>query len=146
MHLQINKFQIMLFKYIFFRICIFYIKVFKETKIPHWFSALIIAIILMANIQVIIDSYTYFYDKETIGLFTAYNEYIVLLIGFSIILYTSKQKRYIQIIEACNNLSKKRKRTLDIVSSIYLLTLFVLFFWLGSLIRQYNNSYTIIYP
>ena len=127
-----------LFKYIFYKVYFFYVKAFKEKEIPHWFSAGILAVIIVGTLQVLIDFYSYFFNPEIIGIYTSYNKYLVLVLGFSLMYYVSKQKRYLSIIEDCEQLPKSKKKILGYLSILYVVAVFVGFFWVGKLIRDYN--------
>jgi len=127
-----------LFKYIFYKVYFFYIKVFKEKEIPHWFASGILAVILVGTLQVLIDFYSYFFNNELIGIYTSYNKYIVLGLGIFLMYYVSKQKRYLKIIEDCEQLPKNKRRSLGYISVLYVVAIFVGFFWVGELIRNYN--------
>lgn len=130
----------MLFKYIFYKVYQFYIKIIKEKEIPHWFAAGILALIIIANYQIIMDAYSYYFNKEAIGVYTAYNQYLVLFLAFLLIIYFSKNKRYDKIIKTCRNLSRRKKILLRFFSILYVIITIVCFFWLGYLIRTYNIS------
>ena len=130
--------MMILFKYIFYKVYFFYVKAFKEKEIPHWFAAGIIAVIIIGTLQVLVDFYSYFFNPEVIGVYTSYNKYLVLLLGFSLMLYVSKQKRYLNIIDDCERLPKSKKKVLDYISILYVTAVFVGFFWVGELIRNYN--------
>lgn len=128
----------MLYKYIFYKVYFFYVKIFKEKEIPHWFAAGIVAVIIVANFQVLVDFYSYFFNKEIISIYTSYNKYLVLVLGFSFMWYVSRQKRYQRILDTCENLPKSKKKVLGYVSVLYVIVVFICFFWLGGLIRDYN--------
>ena len=127
-----------LYKYIFYKVYFFYIKVFKEKEISHWFAAGIIAVIIVGTLQVLVDFYSYFFNLEVIGDYTSYNKYLVLVLGFSLMFYVSKQKRYLKIIEDCEQLPKGKRKVLGYISILYVTAVFVAFFWIGELIRDYN--------
>jgi hypothetical protein len=127
-----------LFKYIFYKVYFFYVKAFKEKEIPHWFAAGILAVIIVGTLQVLVDFYSYFFNPEIIGVYTSYNKYLVLLLGFSLMFYVSKQKRYLKIIEDCEQLPKSKRKVLSYISILYVTAVFVGFFWVGELIRDYN--------
>ena len=127
-----------LFKYIFYKVYFFYVKAFKEKEIPHWFAAGILAVIIVGTLQVLVDFYSYFFNPEIIGVYTSYNKYLVLLLGFSLMFYVSKQKRYLKIIEDCEQLPKSKRKVLGYISILYVTAVFVAFFWIGELIRDYN--------
>ena len=63
---------------------------------------------------------------------------LVLLLGFSLMFYVSKQKRYLKIIDDCEKLPKSKRKVLGYISVLYVVAVFVCFFWLGELIRDYN--------
>lgn len=128
----------MLYRYIFYKVYLFYIKIFKEKEIPHWFAAGIVAVLMVGTFQVLIDFYSYFFNQEIIGLYTSYNKYLVLLLGFLLMLYVSKQNRYLRIIEACEKLPKRKRKLLGFVGIVYVISLFIGFFWIGTLIRELN--------
>jgi len=132
--------MMILFKYIFYKVYFFYIKAFKEKEIPHWFAAGILAVIIVGTLQVLVDFYSYFFNPEIIGIYTSYNKYLVLLLGFSLMLYVSKQKRYLKIIDDCEQLPKSKRKILGYVSVLYVTAVFVGFFWVGELIREYNAN------
>ena len=127
-----------LFKYIFYRVYLFYVKTFSEKELPHWFAAGILAVIIIGTLQVLIDFYSYFFNTEIIGLYTSYNKYLVLILGFSLMFYVSNQKRYLKIIEDCEQLPKSKQKILNYISILYVSVVFVGFFWIGHLIRNFN--------
>lgn len=128
----------MLYRYIFYKVYFFYLKVFKEKEIPHWFAAGVLAVIIIGTLQVLIDFYTYFFNPEIIGIYTSYNKYLVLVLGFFLIYYVSKQKRYLKIIKECEQLPKEKKKVLGFLSILYIIAVFVGFFGMGALIKDYN--------
>ena len=130
--------MMILFKYIFYKVYFFYVKTFREKEIPHWFAAGILAVIIVGTLQVLIDFYSYFFNPEIIGIYTSYNKYLVLVLGFSLMYYVSKQKRYLNIIEDCEQLPKSKRKVLSYISILYVTAVFVGFFWVGELIRNYN--------
>ncbi|NCA85796.1 MAG: hypothetical protein EOM83_09500 [Clostridia bacterium] len=127
-----------LFKYIFCKVYFFYVKAFREKEIPHWFASGILSVILIGTIQVMIDFYSFFFNPEIIGIYTSYNKYVVLVLGLSLMYYVSKQKKYLKIIEDCERLPKSKKKVLGYISILYVIVVFVGFFWVGELIRNYN--------
>lgn len=130
--------MIILFKYIFYKVYKFYIQVFKEKAIPHWFAAEIVSILMIGTFQVLADSYSYFFNPKTIGVYTVYNKYLVLLLGFLLILYVNKGKRYLKIIDECSQLNKNKQKILLYISVLYFFLVIISFFWIGFLIREYN--------
>jgi TRAP-type C4-dicarboxylate transport system permease small subunit len=128
----------MIYKYIFYKVYLFYIKTFNEKEIPHWFAAGIVSVIIVSTIQVLFDSYSYFLNPKLIGVYTSYNKYLVLLLGFLLMIYVSMKGRYLEIINSCDQLPKNKKKILGYLSVLYILVVFISFFWLGALIRQSN--------
>ena len=133
--------MILLYKYIFYRIYFFYVKRIKEKEIPQYFSSAVVSVIFLTNLNVIIDAYTYFFNRALISYFDSYYKYSIVLIILCISIYVNTNKRYIQIINRCKELTIKKQRILSIYSILYVAIVFICFFWLGYLIREYNKTH-----
>lgn len=128
----------LLYKYIFYKVYFFYINKFKEKEIPHWFAAGIITLILVSNIVVVIDILSYITYPEINKKIDVYYKYFALFVLLIVLLFINYKNRYKQIISTCENLPESKKTVLGYISIAYVLVVFVCFFWISELIREYN--------
>ena len=127
-----------LFKYIFYKVYFFYIKAFKEKEIPHWFAASVITLIVVANLIIIADLLLYLASPEIIKSINTYYKYLALFVLVGVMFFINSKNRYLKIIEDCEQLPKSKKKVLGYISILYVVAVFVGFFWVSYLIRNYN--------
>ena len=128
----------MLYKYIFCKVYFFYIKVFNEKEIPHWFAASVITLIVVVNIIFFADGLQYLIYPEINKSIDIYYKYFALVILAGIMFFINRKNRYLKIIEDCEQLPKSKRKVLGYISILYVTAVFVGFFWVGELIRDYN--------
>ena len=126
----------LLFRYIFYKVYFFYINVFKEKEIPHWFAAGVMSIILVTKVTLILDSILYLIYPEIITSVNIYYKYFALFVLIYMVLFVNYKNRYKRIIETCERLPKRKKIMLSYIGVLYVVTLFVAFLWVGELIRS----------
>ncbi len=130
--------MIILFKYIFYKVYFFYVKVFKEKEIPHWFASSVLTLIVVANLIIIADLLLYFTNPEIIKSINTYYKYFALVVLAGVMFFINSNNRYLKIIEDCEQLPKSKRKVLGYISTLYVVAVFVGFFWVGELIRNYN--------
>lgn len=130
--------MIMLLKYIFCKVYFFYVRVFKEKEIPHWFGASVLTLIIVANLIVITDLLLYFSYPEIIKSINTYYKYFALVILAGVMFLINSKNRYLSIIKECEQLPKNKEKVLDYISFFYITGVLIGFLWVGELIRNYN--------
>ncbi|MFA6925254.1 MAG: hypothetical protein WC223_13495 [Bacteroidales bacterium] len=130
--------MILLYKFIFYKVYFFYVRVFKEEAIPHYFTSTIVSLLFVCNVVTLEQLYLYFINQSMIGALNNYDKYFALVVLFSVILFVSFKKRYLTIIKECEELPKEERKNLAILSILYASITFICFFWSGYLIREYN--------
>lgn len=128
----------MLYKYIFYKVYFFYIKVFKEKEIPHWFAASVVTLIIVVNIIFVADGIQYFIYPEINESIDVYYKYFALVVLAVIMWFVNGNRRYLKIIDDCEQLTKSKRKVLGYISILYIAVVFVGFFWVGELMRNYN--------
>ena len=128
----------LLFRYIFYKVYFFYINVFNEKEIPHWFAGIVLSIILVTNVTLILDSVMYLVCPEIMTSVNIYYKYFALFASLYMIWYVNYKNRYKRIIEACEQLPNQKRKILSYIGVLYVVTVFVAFIWIGELIRAYN--------
>ena len=127
-----------LFKYIFYKVYFFYVKAFREKEIPHWFASSVITLIVVANLIIIADLLLYFTNPEIIKSINTYYKYFALVVLAGVMFFINSKNRYLNIIDDCEQLPKSKRKVLGYISILYVTVVFVGFFWVGELIRNYN--------
>jgi len=130
----------MLYKYIFYKVYFFYIRVFKEKEIPHWFASTIVTLILVMNILAVIEVFLYLFQPELIITISEYFKYFSLLILAGVMSYTNMRKRYLSFIKDIDKLPKNKRRSLGYISFLYVLVVFVCFFGMSEIIRDFYEG------
>lgn len=116
----------------------FYIKVFKEKEIPHYFAAGLVAILMVSVYQITLDVLfllTRDVLYETIG---EYTKYISLGLVIVSIVYVSSNKRYLKICAEVNSFGRRKSRMMAIFGILYIIVTLGLFIYLGESIRSIN--------
>ena len=132
--------MVILYKYLFYKVYFFYVNVFKEKEIPHWFAASVITVILVVNIVIVIDTLLYLINPELIKSINLYYKYFALFVLLCIMLFINYKDKYKQIIDTCEKLTKRKRKILSYISVLYILTLFIYFVWLAQLIREFHKQ------
>jgi hypothetical protein len=115
--------------------------VFNEKEIPHWFAASVITLIVVVNIIFFADGLQYLIYPEINKSIDIYYKYFALVILAGIMFFINRKNRYLKIIEDCEQLPKSKRKVLGYISILYVTAVFVGFFWVGELIRDYNMIY-----
>jgi len=126
-----------LFKFIFYKVYFFYVKAFKEKEISYWFAASVITLIVVANLIIIVDLLLYSTSPEIIKSINTYYKYFALAVLAGVMFFINSKNRYLKIIEDCEQLPKSKRNVLGYISILYVTVVFVGFFWVGELIRNY---------
>ncbi len=130
--------MIKLYSYIFFRVYNFYLRVFNEKEIPHYFACGIVVILLMSNVAILTE---FLYLKTGQNFFlklTGYVKYASLILLFVGILMVNRNNYYKPILNRVSKYNHKQRSLLAYLSVFYLLITLVLFFYLGIEIRKLN--------
>ncbi|PKQ66639.1 hypothetical protein BZG01_10185 [Labilibaculum manganireducens] len=127
-----------LYRYIFTKAYFFCITIFKEKEFPQYFATGMLTFAITANFYILLSLIEYLMLPIRFNYYGEYYKYFALVIFAIALLYVNNKKRYLVIIKSCKELPNKRKKKLKVYSIIYLLFLFVSFFLLGALIREYN--------
>jgi hypothetical protein len=130
-----------LYKYLFYKIYNFYLKIFKEKDIPHYFSIAIITLISVANIIGVRDMALYFINPSIVLDIAPYDKYFGLIVLIALLLYINLNKKYLLYLVFCKQLSKNKRKFLGWLSIVYVLIVFVVFFWSGYLIRGFSINH-----
>lgn len=116
-----------LVKYIFVQIYKFYINIFKEKDIPHWFTTIAMAIILSIIIIDLQLIYHVFFEKDTELTLSERSTFIttisLIISGF----YFLYNNRFNKIIKEVNDFNKVKKKVLRI-SAITLYVILILIY------------------
>lgn len=130
----------MMFTYIFSKTYYFYVRVFREEDIPHWFASAVLTLLLVINIVVILDVVLFIIKPEIIKDINVYYKYFALITLFGTIFYMHRGGRYKKVLKSFDSLSRKRNRTLGIISVIYISLLIGGFICIGELVRDFNAN------
>lgn len=124
-----------LYNYIFGKAYYFCINVFKEKAFPQYFASGVVTLAFVTNIIVIIELVELIMLPTKINTLGEYHGFFALACFVLILLYVNLKKRHEIIIKRFDD-KLANKRNLKIVSIIYILSLFVVFFLLGGLLRS----------
>ncbi len=127
-----------LYRYIFTKAYFFCINVFKEKEFPQYFASGVLTLVMVTSIVIILELIQYLSFPVRVNILGEYHGYFAVFSWGLILLYVNNKKRYLKILEYNSKISKRKKKKLKVYSIIYLLFLFVAFFLLGALIREYN--------
>lgn len=117
------------------------INVFKEKEFPHFFATGVVTFAIVANIYIILSFLEYLLLPYRFNQHEEYYRFFAPMVFICAVIYVSYKKKYLNILKSGNNISESRKKYLRIISIVYLLFLFVSFFLLGALIREYNLNH-----
>jgi len=133
--------MIMLYKYIFCKSYYFCIRFFKEKEFPWAFASGIITFCAVTSLVVFLEAVEYILLPNKINIYSTYHGFFAVALWVFIQIYVTRNKRYLKILETCKNIPIERQKILGFVSIVYILILFIGFFGLGYLIREYNLSH-----
>jgi len=133
--------MIVLYRYIFTKAYFFCINIFKEKEFPQYFASGVVTLAMVTNIVILLELIEYLSFPTRVNIFGEYHGYFALFSWGVVLLYVNNKKRYLKILEHNSNISERKKKRLRIISIVYLLFLFVTFFLLGALIREYNINH-----
>lgn len=114
--------MVLLHQYIFTKVYHFYVRVFKEKKIPHWFAAGIVAILLNFWVMGLSGLLYYLHPSEWLDNISGYLKYLGLASTIIAPLYIVRRDRYKKILLKVEHLNKSKRRRLDVISILYVVT------------------------
>lgn len=128
-----------LLEYIFYKACKFDDYISKDSEQwSQYYGSIIIALVISHSIFLVQDISCYFLIPSILAVIDSGYIYLITLVLILTLFYVSYKKRYLQIVEKCENMSKKEKRIYGILSLIYIIGLIVGTIWISQLIRDYN--------
>ena len=127
-----------LYTYIFTKAYFFCINIFKEKEFPQYFASGVITLAFVTNVIIVIELVEYIILPTKINTYGEYHGYFALACFVIILLYVNVKKRYEGILSRFDNIPIEKRKKLKAYSIIYLLVLFIGFFLLGALLRNYN--------
>ena len=133
--------MVMLYNYIFGKAFFFCINFFKEKEFPQYFAAGMVTFAMVTNIYILLSLVEYLMLPDRFNVYGEYYGYFSLATLGVVFFYVNHKKRYKKIIESYKGIPDKKREKLKIYSIIYLLFLFIGFFLLGALIREYNINH-----
>jgi len=129
--------MILLYKYMFCRVYYFYVNAFKETDIPHYFATAVVSVLFMTNVVFVMDSFFFFFKREWLD-FGSYYKFLALIVLFAALFFIQKKQRYQHILNDHEQLSKRARNTLLVISVFYVLVSGFSICWIGEEIRQFH--------
>lgn len=130
--------MIQLYKYIYYRSYFFCINIFKEKEFPYIWASFIVAFLIFCNLITLVSALEYFMLPERIETYSEYNKYFALIFLLFVEVFFYWQGRYKRVVEACLNIKPNRELILKFISVFYILITVFSFFYLSSLIKEYN--------
>lgn len=127
-----------LYKFLFCKLYFIYTEVFGMKDYPYLWSSIIISLVISVNVSVIFDIIEYNLLPKEFNFYSNNHYFFTTLILASTLFYNQQNDRYKSFLEFYKLLEKAPKRRLRIITNIYVLLSFALFFYVGYLIRQYN--------
>ncbi len=115
--------MVLLHQYIFAKIYHFYVHVFKEKEIPHWFAGIIVCILLNFILSGINYLLYYLSPSDWLDKFSEYSKYVGLASGIFAIIYVSAGDRYKRILSDVEQLDKSKRKKLGVIAIVYVLTI-----------------------
>jgi len=132
---------ITLYKYIFCKAYNFCIRAFKEKEFPWAFASGMVTLCIVTSIVILLEVMEYMVLPYRINIYASYHGYLAVALWILIQIYITRKKKYLRILEECKNIPLKKQKILRSLSIAYLLLLFIGFFGLGYLIREYNINH-----
>ncbi len=133
--------MVVLYRYIFTKAYFFCINVFKEKEFPQYFATGMVTLAIITNFYILLSLIEYLMLPVRFNQYGEYYKYFALIVLAFALFYVNNKKRYLKILEHNSDISERKKKKLRIISIVYLLFLFVTFFLLGALIRDYNINH-----
>lgn len=133
--------MITLYKYIFYKAYFFCIKVFKEKDFPWFFASFVVTMTAVTTLVVLLELLEYILLPTEINIYGQYQGYFALAVLGCVALYVKRNDKYVEILKSCEDVPLNKQKLLLYVTICYAIILFVSFFLLGHLFREYNRSH-----
>jgi|GEM_PF-2559660 len=133
--------MVVLYRYIFAKAHFFCVSFFREKEFPQYFAAIMVTLAITTNFYILLSLVEYVMLPVRFNQYGEYYKYFALIVLAIALFYVNNKKRYLKILERNSNISERKRKRLRIVSVAYLLFLFVAFFLLSALIRDYNSTH-----
>jgi len=130
--------MVSLYKYIFYKAYFFCSNVLKEKESPQYFASGVVTLALVTNLVIVLEIIEYSFLPNRINIFGNYHGYFAVIFWLLLSFYLNQSKRYVRILNFCKDLKNDTRKNLYRISLIYLLALFIGFFLMGALLREYN--------
>jgi uncharacterized membrane protein YhaH (DUF805 family) len=130
-----------LYRFIFTKAYSFCINIFKEKEFPQYFATGMVTLVIITNFYILLSLVEYLMLPLRFNQYGEYYKYFALIVLAIALFYVNNNKRYQKILEHNGNISERKKKRLKIISIVYLVFLFVTFFLLGALLREYNINH-----
>lgn len=131
--------MITLYRYIFCKAYFFCIKVFKEKDSPWFFASIAVTMTSVTTLVVLLELLEYLLLPNRINIYGQYHGYFGLVVLGCVALYVKHNDKYVEVLKSFEEMPLNQKMRLRYVAICYVLILFVSFFLLGSLLREYNR-------
>lgn len=131
----------MLYKFIFYKAYYFCIRFLKEKEFPWAWAGITTAIIIVVTIIALLELMEFLSLPKRINIYGEYHGYFSLGIAIITLFYVKHDNRYLRILETCKSMPLKKQKMLSYLSLAYLVVLFIGFFWLGEIIRDFNLNH-----
>ncbi len=132
-----------LYSYIFAKAYFFCINTFKEKEYPEFFAIITVTLIAVTNLYVLLSLIEYLILPVELGFLDNYKYFSLASVLISLS-YFNYKKKYKRILDYNKSFSTTKAKKLKIYSIIYLLLIFIVFFIIGLMIRNYNIANHII--
>lgn len=126
------------YKYFYSKLHYIYTDIFCRKDFPYLWASIIISLFISINIAVIFKIIQYNLLPREFNFYSNNHYYISFIILASVLTFNQHKDRYKSFLKCYNSMHKKVKRRLMIISIIYVLLSFFMFFHMGNLLRQYN--------
>lgn len=133
--------MVVLYRFIFTKAYFFCVNVFKEKEFPQYFATGMVTLAIITNFYILLSLVEYLMLPVRFNHYGEYYKYFALIVLAIALFYVNNKKRYLKILKHNSNISDRKKKRLRIISIVYLLFLFVAFFLLGILLREYNINH-----
>ncbi|MDE5423321.1 hypothetical protein L3073_13965 [Ancylomarina sp. DW003] len=128
-----------LLEYIFYKACKFDDFICRDNEQwSQYYGSIIITLVISHSIFLVQDVFCYFLEPSILDTLNAIYIYVVMAILILTLIYVMHKKRYLQIVEKCENMSKNEKRQYGVFSLLYIVMLIIGTIWINELIRDYN--------
>jgi hypothetical protein len=126
------------FTFIFCKAYFFCFNIIKEKEFPQYFAAGIVSVSIDTTIIDILKLYEYLLLPKEINIYSELHGYFSVLFWIIVLIYVNRKKKYLDLIETYKKIPNNKTIILSILSIIYLITVFVSYFWLGTLYHDYK--------